>query len=26
MWVAEPGSQTDRAHEMVKDWIQKYCG
>jgi acetyl esterase/lipase len=24
MWVAEPGPQTDRAHEMVKDWIQKY--
>ena len=26
MWVAEPGPQTDRAHEMVKDWIKKYCG
>jgi acetyl esterase/lipase len=25
MWVAEPGPQTDRAHEMVKDWIKKYC-
>jgi acetyl esterase/lipase len=25
MWVAEPGPQTDRAHEMVKSWIQKYC-
>jgi acetyl esterase/lipase len=24
MWVAEPGPQTDRAHEMVKGWIQKY--
>jgi len=24
MWVAEPGPQTDRAHEMVKDWIKKY--
>ena len=25
MWVAEPGPQTERAHEMVKSWIQKYC-
>jgi dipeptidyl aminopeptidase/acylaminoacyl peptidase len=25
MWVADPGPQTDRAHEMVKDWIKKYC-
>ena len=24
MWVAEPGPQTDRAHEMVKEWIAKY--
>jgi acetyl esterase/lipase len=24
MWVADPGPQTDRAHEMVKHWIQKY--
>jgi len=24
MWVAEPGPQTDRAHEMVKDWIAQY--
>jgi acetyl esterase/lipase len=24
MWVADPGPQTDRAHEMVKDWIRKY--
>ena len=21
-----PGPQTDRAREMVKDWIKKYCG
>jgi len=24
MWIAEPGPQTDRAHEMVKDWIRRY--
>ena len=24
MWIAEPGPQTDRAHEMVKDWIRCY--
>jgi acetyl esterase len=24
MWVAEPGPQTDRAHDMVRDWIKKY--
>ena len=24
MWVAEPGPQTDRAHEMLKDWIEKH--
>jgi alpha-beta hydrolase superfamily lysophospholipase len=24
MWVADPGPQTDRAHEMLKDWIEKH--
>jgi acetyl esterase/lipase len=24
LWIDTPGAQTDRAHEMVKAWIEKY--
>lgn len=24
LWIDTPGPQTDRAHEMVKDWIQRH--
>jgi hypothetical protein len=25
LWIDTPGPQTDKAHQMVKEWIQRHA-